>query len=286
MHRAWLLVLFASACGPAATNVADLGPAVDQSTLVDQSIPIDQSTLFDQSIPIDQSTVFDQSIPIDQSTLFDQSIPIDQSTVFDQSIPIDQSTLFDQSIPIDQSTLVDQSPAIDHAAAPDLARPPPDLSSPPDLARTSVAINFDDLVTGVYVTDQYAPYAVFSSSTGNAVWTVPYASITNFSPPNCACSGAVGAAYASCTLDLYVDFPHTADGLTLEIGSYTTGVVAQLNVYSGGTLAATLPVDIQGSMVGQVIDLSSYAPVTRIELVMITAPYGIGVDEIRFSAVP
>src|SRR5439155_20050044 len=114
----------------------------------------------------------------------------------------------------------------------------------------------------------------------------PDSSLSNVSMPNLICGGVPGAAYATCVPDLYVDFPNTANGLQLTVVSYTTGTVAGLNVFVGGTLTATLPVNIQASLVGQVVDLSGYGSVTRIELVMITAPYGVGMDDFRFSALP
>ena len=85
---------------------------------------------------------------------------------------------------------------------------------------------------------------------------------------------------------LYIDFRHEAvRNLKFKALSVTsTGTVAHVRVLSYGNLLATVDLVGQGnSFVPVPVALSSYADVTRIEIVDIADTYGIVYDDISFD---
>ena len=65
-----------------------------------------------------------------------------------------------------------------------------------------------------------------------------------------------------------------------------SGNKVYVDVFEGSRSGSDFEGAFDHIFVAQSIDLSSYAPVTRLELVMITAPYGVGFDDLRFDAPP
>lgn len=168
---------------------------------------------------------------------------------------------------------------------------------PPVQARRSVSrldleteagvdINFDDLpagpITGEVVSTQY-PQATFSSTPGNVNYVTTQPQLTD-SPPNFICTGPIGGEIG-CMQDTIVSFTSPVSDLTFSaIGVNDSGQVALVDVYTDGTLAATVPIIGQGN--GEVplpVDLSAYTDVTSIDIREITDAGGIGWDDFSFE---
>jgi hypothetical protein len=141
-------------------------------------------------------------------------------------------------------------------------------------------IGFDDLVTGTDVAGQYV-HAAFSSDPGCACRASDAAGMAA-SPPNYlftyyTCPNGANAS-------VYVDFDLPVHGLSFKgVGVNNSTKVATLHVV---TVEGAHSVD----MVGQgdpttpvLVDLSQFEHVTRLEIVDVDDPYGMGFDDFAFQ---
>jgi hypothetical protein len=141
-------------------------------------------------------------------------------------------------------------------------------------------IGFDDVNTGVQVTQQYA-HATFSSEPGCACLVSDAAGIAA-SKPNYlftyySCPSGVNAP-------AYVDFDKPVHNLAFKaVGVNSTGKVASLHVVTpSGT--RDLPLVGQGDpTVPVTVDLSDHQRVQRLEIVDVNDPYGMGFDDFTFE---
>ncbi len=152
----------------------------------------------------------------------------------------------------------------------------------------NTVIGFDDLPqdgpVGVVISSQY-PSVTFSSTPGsvNYVSTQPE---YQASPPNFLCSGPASPRTINCQDETILDFTSPASGLTFKgVGINDTGQVASVDVFQGGTLAATVPVIGHATLYdAELQDLTAFGGVTRIRIHNITDGAGIGWDDFAFNA--
>jgi hypothetical protein len=147
-------------------------------------------------------------------------------------------------------------------------------------AAQAVVIDFDDLGNGVVVTNQYAG-VTFSSDPGAQILTT--AQSLGSSLPNFICSGIGGSI--NCVNSVFVDFATGVSGLSfLQVGDNTFGDVGDVRVFSGAALLGTVDIfaDNQFS-VANLVDLSAFSNITRIEIVNISDPGGLGFDDFTFT---
>jgi hypothetical protein len=148
-------------------------------------------------------------------------------------------------------------------------------------ASQTVTINFDNLANNTVVSNQY-PQATFSSEPGFD--NVTTAQNLGTSLPNFLCT-AVTAGGLTCTNDTYVDFSNPVYNLSfLATGDDDVGVTAQVDVHVNGSYAATVNVVTDGiPSQPDLVDLSAYSNVTRIEIYNITDFAGLGWDDFTFT---
>ena len=143
-------------------------------------------------------------------------------------------------------------------------------------------IDFDDLSNGAIVTNQYAGLGVTFSSEAGAQVIVTAQSLGS-SLPNFICSGVGGQI--NCVDDVYVDFASAVSGLTfLAVGDNNVGDIGDVRVFNGAILLGM--VDIIGDAVvttPQLVDLTAFAAITRIEIVGVTDAAGLGYDDFTFN---
>ena len=142
----------------------------------------------------------------------------------------------------------------------------------------AVTIDFDGLSNGASVTNQFAE-ATFSADPGQV--TVFNVGSSADTAPNLICSDG-------CVADLFVDFTDPVDNLTFAaIAAEVVGMTAQFNVFENGILSATVPFMSIGASGSQLVDLSAFSFVTRLEIVNILddpmAENGIGWDTFSFD---
>jgi hypothetical protein len=169
----------------------------------------------------------------------------------------------------------EKGPARLEAVANGIASDPVDV-----VVRDPITIDFDSLATGVVVTNQYAE-ATFSAPAGSDNLTVALAA--GSSQPNVIATEPTGGPPDG-TRDTYVDFPCPVGSLSFSaVAVNNVGTVANVNVYTSGALAATLPITGAGTPAVPVrVDLTSFNNVTRVELVGITDAGGMGWDDFVF----
>lgn len=155
-------------------------------------------------------------------------------------------------------------------------------------AAAQEVINFDTLVDGNVVTNQFAGLGVtFSAEAGSQV--IVTTQNLGSSLPNFICSGVSGSI--NCTDDIFIDFAAAISGLTfLSIGANNVGDVGDVRVFANALLLGTVDITANGTPSSpDLVDLSAFSGITRIEIVNITDAAGIGLDDFRFtlsSAVP
>ncbi len=142
-------------------------------------------------------------------------------------------------------------------------------------AGTVVTINFDELPQATVVGTQYAPRVTFSGS--GQVLAKQWRTDTQHSTPNFVC-------VANCVGDLTIDFGQPVNGVHFRmIGVDTSGSAATLKVTARG-LMTTQPITGAGSFTQPLpVDLSNKVGVTRLEIVSVTDPYGVGFDDLVFT---
>lgn len=144
----------------------------------------------------------------------------------------------------------------------------------------AVTINFDNLGNGVQVTNQYAE-ATFSSNPGFQILTT--AQNLGSSLPNFICTGSSGSI--DCQHDVFVAFTNPVSGLHfLATGANNLGVIAQVNVFTGGVFNSTVNITGTGNPFTPIgIDLSAFSNVTSIAIVNDIDAAGLGFDDFIFS---
>ncbi len=144
----------------------------------------------------------------------------------------------------------------------------------------AVVINFDNLGNGVVVTNQY-PEATFSSIAGSQVLTTAQA--LGSSLPNFICSGVNGSI--NCSDPVYVDFTNPVSNLSfVAVGDNQFGPNATVNVFAGANfLGSVNSVGDNVFLTTYTIDLSAFSGVTRIEIVNVIDPGGLGFDDFTFD---
>lgn len=142
-------------------------------------------------------------------------------------------------------------------------------------------VGFDDLRTGTDVTGQY-PHATFSSDPGCACETSDAAGMAA-SAPNYVFT------YYTCptgaTASVFVDFDVAVHDLSFKgVGVNNAVKVATIHVMTDDGVHTV-------DMVGQgdpttpvLVDLSRFQHVTRLEIVDVNDPYGMGFDDFVFQA--
>lgn len=165
------------------------------------------------------------------------------------------------------------APGVDAGAD---APPSTEGGAPVEEERTSVTIDFDDAEVGDDLSTRYATYATFASNEGGTVRAKSSAATS--SEPNFLCSGG-------CYQGIVVTFTKPVRDLRFHaVGVNEDGVIASVKVYTGQTLATTIPVEGLGSLDEfPLVDLSSVRDVTRIEVTDITDFGGIGFDDFTFT---
>jgi hypothetical protein len=141
-------------------------------------------------------------------------------------------------------------------------------------------VGFDDLETGTDVTSQYG-HATFSSDPGCTCRVSDYAGLAA-SPPNYVFT------YYTCpngaTASVYVDFDVPVHRVAFKgVGVNNAAKVATVHVV---TVEGTHSVDMigQGDPATPVaVDLSDFEGVTRLEIVDVNDPYGMGFDDFAFE---
>jgi hypothetical protein len=149
----------------------------------------------------------------------------------------------------------------------------------------ATVINFDELAGNTVVTDQYSG-VTFSTDTGS-VATLAAAAIFGSSQPN-----LIGTFDESGGLDgnkiLDVDFDLPVNNLSFfTVGDNTNGTAALIDVYTADGLTTTVDLIVDGDFsMPDLVDLSSFIDITRININTITDPAGIGYDDFAFEFAP
>jgi hypothetical protein len=165
-----------------------------------------------------------------------------------------------------------------------------DAGAPGDFAQSGgdlatvyapVTINFDDLVVGTNVTNQYAAHATFSSDPGCYCQVRNDAGLAASQPNYCMTfySCANGA-----TASVFLDFAKPVRGLSFKgIGVNNTGKVATINIVTAAGKQSMDMVGMGNALKPLPVDLSSYSGVTRLEIVNINDLQGMGFDDFGFQ---
>lgn len=145
----------------------------------------------------------------------------------------------------------------------------------------SVHIDFDNLANCEVITTQY-PEATFSTEPGfeNVATAQNYGS----SLPNFLCTSGPSCAL-TCVNEVYLAFTSPVSNLTfLAIGDNDIGVTAKVDVFVNGAFAATVDVVTDGDLNHpDLVNLSAFSNVTRIEIHDITDLGGLGWDDFIFD---
>ncbi|MGK7887633.1 MAG: PEP-CTERM sorting domain-containing protein [Crocosphaera sp.] len=146
----------------------------------------------------------------------------------------------------------------------------------------AVTINFDSLAAGTVVTNQF-PEATFSSNSGFEARTFALAGTLNTSVPNVLGVTDTSGSAAG-TQDLFVDFTNPINNLTFNIGADNSVAPGLVNVFTNGLFNSSVNLVADGNaFTPELVDLSSFANVTRIEVVSITDGDGIVYDDFSFD---
>jgi hypothetical protein len=140
---------------------------------------------------------------------------------------------------------------------------------------SATVITFDDLATGVLVTNQY-PGVTFSSDPGEGMYTAGGTPVTY---PHFLCTAPIGGEI-DCNNNVYIDFATPVSNLSIwAVEANEFGVSATFFFYNGATLLGTqnlIGLAAAPATYGygnQFVDLSAFSNVTRLE---IRGPGGTG----------
>jgi hypothetical protein len=146
-------------------------------------------------------------------------------------------------------------------------------------------INFDDLSSGTFLSDQYSG-VTFSSEPGNFIMVLSQPDVPSkpniITPVNS--NGEVDG-----TLNLNVDFAQPVNDLSFSVVfDNTVGAAAKIDVYTTIT-GAPITVDLitdGDRLTPDLVDLSSFTNITRISVNNITDPGGFPYDDFQFNFAP
>jgi hypothetical protein len=143
-----------------------------------------------------------------------------------------------------------------------------------------VSIAFDELPVGPLTPNHY-PEVTFSAAPGKANF------ILTFGPGKILGSGVPGQPMPNCAEDTYLDFTWPVSGLQFQaVEANLPQVVAQFRVFENGVYTASVDLVGSGGHGNQLVDLSAFSHVTRLEIVNIfqsPSENGIGWDDFRFT---
>jgi hypothetical protein len=147
----------------------------------------------------------------------------------------------------------------------------------------SAVIDFDSLLDGAIVTNQYAG-VLFSSNPGFENIVTTQANY-NGTVPNFLCTSP-GAGEISCSQETILDFASGVNGLMFQgMGiNDASANVAQVDVFVAGAFDSTIT--IAGNKEGlnpRLVDLSAFSGVTRIRIYNISDGGGIGWDTFTYA---
>ncbi len=156
------------------------------------------------------------------------------------------------------------------------------LTAAGSLAAQQYVIDFDTLGKAAMVPSSQYPEAVFTAlNPAHEVRT--YSVKLGSSPPNFICTAIDGTI--TCDEPLAIDFPTPVRNLTFfAVGANRRRTVAIARVFVNGSLAGTEA--IMGVGIGKrpiLVDLSGYVDVTRVELIDVRDPHGVGWDDFSFE---
>lgn len=165
----------------------------------------------------------------------------------------------------------------DGAAPADAAK---DSPAPIEFARHT--IGFDDVAAGTTITTQYAAFATFSTDAGCALTTSTSAGVAA-SKPNYvwtyySCQSGASASYFA---DFTKPVRHVSFAL-VGVNSTQKCATARL-VHSDKSVTTTDVVGKGNYAVPVVVDLASSTDVVRLEIVDVSDPYGLGLDDVAFD---
>jgi hypothetical protein len=154
-----------------------------------------------------------------------------------------------------------------------------------DFAPTPTDINFDDLAVGTAVTTHY-PQATFSADSGNTPTVEPNDGLGTS-------GNTIGVEPPSpypqnYNKPLYVDFSGPVYGLSFEtLADDDSGTIAQVRVFVNGAYSSTVAITGDANPYGpQLVDLTAFQNVTRIEITNITDAAGLWYDDFKFHTSP
>lgn len=156
-----------------------------------------------------------------------------------------------------------------------------DTGSPPTWS--AVTIDFDELSNEEVVNAQYADQVSFSLPAGQELRVGTGGSFGN-SAPNYVCTAQVGGSL-NCEEDITLSFLRPARGVRISgVGVDASGVFAQARVFDQDELLGVEEAIGDGdSNAPDVLDLSGYTGVTRVELVDVDDPGGVAWDDLVFE---
>ncbi len=144
----------------------------------------------------------------------------------------------------------------------------------------AIVIDFDSLTVGTIVTTQFSE--VTFSGTGALPAHVLSFAVSGNSSPNVIASGD---SLADGSKDTFLDFTLPVSNLSFVIvGDGSSGSAGMLDIYVNSIFDTTLSLTVDGvGSSADLIDLTSFINVTRIEMYDITDPAGIGYDDFTFD---
>ncbi|MEN0064573.1 MAG: hypothetical protein AAGA48_20660 [Myxococcota bacterium] len=168
------------------------------------------------------------------------------------------------------------------APKPDDPTPGPDK---PDVTWSAVSIDFDDLEGFRPVVGDVYPEASFTSESGFDVRAITVGQ--GNSDPHYACTTRTGSTSPSCEEAFFVDFTRPIRGLRFfATGTNRTGPVATVQLFADSASLGTESIEgwgTQSSPEVSEVDLSGYTGVTRLEIVDVDDPAGLGWDDFTFE---
>jgi hypothetical protein len=144
-------------------------------------------------------------------------------------------------------------------------------------------INFESFPTGTAVTTQY-PMATFSSQVDreNRI-----AFDFDFGTGQYIITAAVGGAVDGVNSTI-IDFTSPVNNLSfLALGDNSAGIQAMVDVYENGVFSSAEMIAVDGIFLSpDLVSLSGFANVTKIEIWGITDPGGLAWDQFSFDPIP
>ncbi len=150
-----------------------------------------------------------------------------------------------------------------------------------------VTINFDELSNNTTVNNQFSE-ATFSSNTGFEIRTIGEAWYWGTSQNNFICPYNL-SGFRSCNQDVFVNFTNPVYDLKFFVtGDHAVGKTGLVNVFDMNGLIDTIPIMTDGQRTGDLVDLTKYTNIERIQITSITDPGGLAYDDFTFktTAVP